>query len=29
LGKLDLELCGLMRCRRDSGKDVTASLFES
>jgi len=23
LGKLDLELCDLMRCRCDSGKDVT------
>ena len=28
-GKLDLELCGLMRCRCDSGKDVTRQQAHS
>jgi hypothetical protein len=29
LGELDLELCGLMRCRCDSGKDVTRQQAHS
>ncbi|HUY46061.1 MAG TPA: hypothetical protein VMV92_10090, partial [Streptosporangiaceae bacterium] len=29
LGKLDLELCGLMLCRCDSGKDVTRQQAHS
>jgi hypothetical protein len=29
LGKLDLQLCDLMRCRCDSGKDVTRQQAHS